>query len=68
MGTEWQLAGDWLQERRWACDACSNPYDLGEMEARLVSIVQGRARTYQLQDLKCSKCRRVGTPFPIADS
>lgn len=48
-----------LQARRWACDACGSPYDLDHMEARLVSIVQSRARSYQLQDVKCSKCRRV---------
>ena len=56
------------QARRWACDACSNPYDLGDMEARLVSIVQGRARSYQLQDLKCIKCRKVGSPPQDAET
>ena len=29
------------------------------MEARLVEILQGRARGYQLQDLKCTKCGKV---------
>ncbi|KAK9798895.1 hypothetical protein WJX73_003389 [Symbiochloris irregularis] len=51
-----------LQARQWACDCCGAPYDLGLMEGRLVSVLQARAKSYQLQDLKCSKCRRVAGP------
>lgn len=41
------------------CANCSNGYRLAAIEAQLVRTVRLRARAYQLQDLRCLKCRQV---------
>ena len=50
-----------LQVHRWNCAACSSAYDLGSIESALVAVVQQQERAYQLQDLKCNKCRNVSS-------
>ena len=49
------------QEHRWACPLCTGPYDLPAIESQLVALVRRRVRAYQLQDLKCLKCRTVSS-------
>lgn len=52
-------AAEYLQVHRWSCAACASAYDLGSIESALIAVVQQQERAYQLQDLKCSKCRNV---------
>lgn len=47
---------------RWNCAACAAAYDLGAIESALIAVVQQQERAYQLQDLKCDKCRNVSLP------
>lgn len=44
---------------RWTCGNCRNLYSLPEIESRLVRIVSNMERCYQLQDLKCTRCKQV---------
>lgn len=48
-----------IQMKKWSCQECGNERDLGAIEAQLVCVARSRARNYQLQDLKCSKCKQV---------
>ena len=48
-----------LQEHEWACAECGQAYDTTALEAWMVQIVQQRAQAYQLQDLRCRRCRQV---------
>jgi DNA polymerase epsilon subunit 1 len=48
-----------MQAHQWTCANCGNSYKLGEIEGQLVRAVRLRARAYQLQDLRCLKCRQV---------
>ncbi|KYQ91238.1 putative DNA polymerase epsilon subunit A [Tieghemostelium lacteum] len=41
------------------CDNCHNQYAKEVIEATLVEIIQRRSMSYQLQDVKCSKCSNV---------
>ena len=50
------------QAHQWTCKNCSNGYDLAAIEAQLVRAVRLKARAFQLQDLRCIKCRQVGSP------
>jgi len=43
------------------CD-CEEPYDLDDIEERLIDIVRRRVSAYQVQDLRCIKCKRVKVP------
>jgi DNA polymerase epsilon subunit 1 len=43
----------------WACPVCGGAYDAARIEARLVSALQARLRSYVLQDLTCTKCSTV---------
>lgn len=45
--------------RRWTCGVCKHGYSLPEIEGRLVGVVAGLERGYQLQDLACGRCRQV---------
>ncbi len=58
------------QAHQWTCKNCSNSYDLAAIEAQLVRAVRLKARAYQLQDLRCTKCRQVclvldSPPYPL---
>lgn len=46
---------------RWRCinPSCRQLYDLDAMERMLIARVKWRARSYQLQDLRCQRCRYV---------
>lgn len=58
-GLEMHLSWDHVQARQWACRACGTGRDAAGVEALLVREVACQARAYQLQDLKCLKCRQV---------
>ena len=45
--------------KHWLCGGCSSPYDLDQIERRLVDIVQQKCIRYQLQDLRCTKTQQV---------
>ena len=55
----------WPQAHQWGCKACGNAYDLAAIEAQLVRAVRLKARAFQLQDLRCTKCRQVGCLWPL---
>ena len=46
---------------RWRCSnlRCRQLYDLDAIERMLISRVRWRAKAYQLQDLRCVRCRNV---------
>lgn len=43
----------------WRCQECKEEYDREAIEESMVSIVERMVDQYQMQDLKCVKCRRV---------
>ncbi|ORX90877.1 putative DNA polymerase epsilon catalytic subunit A [Basidiobolus meristosporus CBS 931.73] len=43
----------------WLCPGCRQEYDKSVIEDALVENIQRKTTAYQLQDLKCSKCRLV---------
>jgi len=45
--------------KQWLCGGCGSPYDVNQVERRLVDIVQRKCIRYQLQDLRCSKTQQV---------
>lgn len=46
-------------QKQWLCAGCGSPYDVDNIERRLVDIVQKKCIRYQLQDLRCTKTQRV---------
>lgn len=55
---------DELARHRWNCRTCEQPYNQANLEQRLVMALQHRVREYQLQDLKCVRCKQVrGAPI-----
>ncbi|TPX34056.1 DNA-directed DNA polymerase [Synchytrium microbalum] len=44
---------------QWLCPHCRAEYDKASIEQQLVDIVQRRLTFWQLQDLKCTKCRQI---------
>ncbi|KAJ1922983.1 DNA polymerase epsilon catalytic subunit [Tieghemiomyces parasiticus] len=48
-----------FQSRPWLCVACRHEYDRAGIELALVQLLLRRVQVYQLQDLRCSKCRMV---------
>ena len=46
-------------QRQWLCAGCGSPYDVDNVERRLVDIVQKKCIRYQLQDLRCTKTQQV---------
>ncbi len=57
-----------LQVHRWNCEACGTGYELGAIESALVAVVQQQERAYQLQDLRCIKCKNVSTSLWLSES
>ena len=50
----------WPQTQKlWLCGGCGSPYDIDQIERRLVEIVQRKCVRYQLQDLRCTKTQQV---------
>ncbi len=46
-------------QKQWLCGGCGSPYDIDQIERRLVDIVQKKCVRYQLQDLRCTKTQQV---------
>jgi len=44
---------------RWLCLICGSEYDRGAIEASIVDAVRRLLTNYQVQDLRCSKCREI---------
>ncbi|KAJ3294019.1 DNA polymerase epsilon catalytic subunit [Borealophlyctis nickersoniae] len=47
------------EEKRWACPMCNEKYDQSAIEQRLVEVVHRRLTAWQMQDLKCTRCRMI---------
>jgi hypothetical protein len=45
--------------REWLCSACGTEYDKASIEQQLVDIVSRRLISWQLQDVKCNRCKLV---------
>ena len=43
----------------WLCDNCGHPFDEKKMELELVRIAQKAFAAYQVQDLRCPRCKIV---------
>lgn len=43
----------------WSCPSCHTLYDKMGIEQKLVNIVRKRLLTWQVQDLKCARCKLV---------
>ncbi|CDF35655.1 unnamed protein product [Chondrus crispus] len=64
----------------WACEYCGNRYDMRQIELDLMRSAQKMYTAYQVQDLKCMRCRMVkrdnmgthcncsGSPFQLSVS
>ena len=50
-----------MQDGEWVCEdpSCRQAYDLVYIENQPVNIVKQLAHAYQLQDLKCVKCKQI---------
>jgi len=48
-----------LLEGQWKCSICEHTYNKNFIESMLVEIVQNRILAYQIQDLRCDKCRQI---------
>ncbi|KAG8956944.1 DNA polymerase epsilon catalytic subunit [Tulasnella sp. 419] len=44
---------------RWRCAQCECDYDQKAIETALIDIVRKTVTSFQLQDLKCSKCKQI---------
>jgi hypothetical protein len=45
--------------KKWRCPSCATPFERAALEARLVADAQRLSLAFQLQDLRCSACRRA---------
>ena len=50
-----------VPKRHWACDECGVPYNIDDIERRLIESANRKVLIYQLQDLRCSKTNRAST-------
>ncbi|CCF54758.1 hypothetical protein NDA11_001598 [Ustilago hordei] len=41
---------------KWKCSKCAFPYNIAQLESRLVNIALGYLESFHLQDLRCNKC------------
>ncbi|GAA5968501.1 hypothetical protein JCM11641_007661 [Rhodosporidiobolus odoratus] len=48
-----------VQDQPWACERCSTEYDRAAIEALVIDSLQRRLVSYQLQDLRCGKCKTM---------
>lgn len=48
-----------IQDRQWACRSCGAARDPVAVEAVLVKALHHQSRAYQLQDLRCVKCKQA---------
>ena len=48
-----------VQRGDWSCKNCNGMLNKGQIERRLVELLSRRVVSYQMQDLKCVKCKMV---------
>jgi len=48
-----------VEDGAWDCATCGQPYDAQWIEGTLVAHVNERVRTAQLQDLRCTRDRKI---------
>ncbi|GAA5995500.1 DNA polymerase epsilon catalytic subunit [Rhodotorula paludigena] len=48
-----------VKDQPWQCERCSAEYDRAAIEALVVDALQRRIVSYQLQDLRCGKCKTM---------
>ncbi|TNY23875.1 DNA polymerase epsilon catalytic subunit A [Rhodotorula diobovata] len=48
-----------VKDHPWQCERCSTEYDKATIEALIIDALQRRVVSYQLQDLRCSKCKTM---------
>jgi len=48
-----------LLSKHWNCSECGHAYNKMQIETTLVEIAQQRATRYQLQDVRCMKCKMI---------
>jgi len=46
-------------DEKWLCVTCENEYNKAVIEEVLVETLRKRVAGFQLQDINCSKCRKV---------
>lgn len=44
---------------RWLCLVCDSEYDRPAIEAKLIDLVRRLRTQFQLQDLRCTKCKEI---------
>lgn len=44
---------------RWACASCDTEYDRRAIERSMIDVVRRMELSFQVQDLKCTKCKRI---------
>ena len=47
--------------RQWMCEDCGTPYDVNDIEDRVVDIINKKMLRYQLQDIRDCRTHRVIT-------
>ncbi|KAK4057447.1 DNA polymerase epsilon catalytic subunit [Microbotryomycetes sp. JL221] len=45
----------------WTCDRCNAEHDKSAVEATIIDTIQRRIMSYQLQDLRCTRCKQMRT-------
>ncbi|BGP19454.1 hypothetical protein JCM10213_006274 [Rhodosporidiobolus nylandii] len=48
-----------VKDQPWQCERCSTEYDRAAIEALVIDALQNRLVSYQLQDLRCGKCKTM---------
>ncbi|GAA5871954.1 hypothetical protein JCM8547_006199 [Rhodosporidiobolus lusitaniae] len=48
-----------VKDQPWQCERCSSEYDRASIEALVIDSLQRRLVSYQLQDLRCGKCKTM---------
>ncbi|GEM10836.1 DNA polymerase epsilon catalytic subunit A [Rhodotorula toruloides] len=48
-----------VKDQPWLCERCSAEYDCAAIEALIIDSLQRRLVSYQLQDLRCGKCKTM---------
>ncbi|GAA6063514.1 hypothetical protein JCM10212_004727 [Sporobolomyces blumeae] len=48
-----------VKDQPWTCDRCSAEYDRPAIEALVIESLQRRIASYQLQDLRCGRCKTM---------
>ncbi|GAA6010438.1 hypothetical protein JCM10207_001304 [Rhodosporidiobolus poonsookiae] len=48
-----------VKDQPWQCERCSAEYDRASIEALVIDALQRRLVSYQLQDLRCGKCKTM---------